>query len=148
MAEYWELDDYLCGSERISVSFLEEGKKMSFIRQQPGKGDDDIRKGDKADLPLYLALNLESINVIEINIPPFFTLEFNNKLVSEPLIVNLRKQTHFYFGMAFKLGLILMDESCKKVVDAYLRRSVELLKVAQFLSYGNTFLSKLTDMEH
>ena len=93
MSGYYDIDDFLPGSELVQCKMLTEGKMISFIDSTTHRSDRDLKKGHKLDLPLYLATQLQRMRAVEIKPPKEYCTQMRHKLKGDPKVVNLKKKS-------------------------------------------------------
>eukprot|EP01027_Heterolobosea_sp_BB2_P019536 GEZU01027440.1.p1 GENE.GEZU01027440.1~~GEZU01027440.1.p1 ORF type:complete len:248 (-),score=42.80 GEZU01027440.1:181-924(-) len=136
--DYYSIDDILSENEKISVQFQTDGYKLGFLdpssnhisqaededdvsnRDDDVVDDDDenetrnqdIKKGAKIELPLWLVELLADRNYVIIDLPKVFSINFRKELKAGPETMNLFDRCGPYFyEVGTKLAKITDDEA-------------------------------------
>ena len=103
MADYYDIDDFLSGSETVSVNFNQPCRNLAFIDKSCAKSQRDIPENHRAELPLHLANPLATLDALKIKMPSGFGQGYKKKLRAAPVVVNLKKRNRNYYSKALQL---------------------------------------------
>ncbi|KAL4429500.1 hypothetical protein ABPG74_001345 [Tetrahymena malaccensis] len=142
---YYDIDDILSEDEKVNVKFNEVCLGIGFLDQHQEFSDGkDIPKGTILEMPFWLGVQLaqtksvskqsnfeEDTSVADIEIPKIFRNQFQNSLLADPTVINLREKSNYFYDFGLKMAEYLADE---KIIDTlicvYLKRAKQFAKLS------------------
>merc|ERR1739838_407552 len=96
MASYLDIDSILMEEQKITCQAKQNMIDLDFKRQK-----EDVQKGKKIELPIWLAEQLGEFFMHDI--PKQYRTKFQNILSADPEVVNLHKEGPKYYSMGLKM---------------------------------------------
>jgi len=140
--KYFDVKDILSLSQRVSTTFLQTMPNLGFL--DPSADCEDIVKGTKLELPLWLAKDLHSESFIDINVPKGYNETYREILEADANCVNLHKLGPNYYRFGQHLSHMSIDESediAKSLVETFHQRYHRLVNYS--LSATNDTISEI-----
>lgn len=125
------MDDILSQSTRVAVTFNRTIPKLGFL--DPGAEDDNLVKGTKLELPLWIVKELNADQVVNVTIPKGFNHTYREILEADANCVNLSKLSPNFYLLGQHLSTMNLPESedvAKSLIDTYTQRFHRLINFA------------------
>ncbi|TNV76470.1 hypothetical protein FGO68_gene6320 [Halteria grandinella] len=145
--DYWNLDDIIAEEELIPCTFKFNGDILGVLAkpdsQQSSANSQRQRQiyrieqtlaskvGFKADVPLWLGIQMAQRDLMEIQSPKLLRNQFLNQLRADSDIVTIRAVSPYVYEVAFKI---------LKVINNYDAKPLIKLFQASFISRFNTLI--------
>eukprot|EP00271_Cylindrocystis_brebissonii_P005301 TRINITY_DN17288_c0_g1_i1.p2 TRINITY_DN17288_c0_g1~~TRINITY_DN17288_c0_g1_i1.p2 ORF type:complete len:211 (+),score=38.63 TRINITY_DN17288_c0_g1_i1:447-1079(+) len=102
-SSYYDIDAILADEERVFVTFQTDvtgaGRALD-----PSCDNDDLALRSRVELPYWLIPELHQRNMITMHLPRIFGQKFRKEVQAEPLCVNLRECSPYYYTLGMKLA--------------------------------------------
>ena len=147
---YWDIDDILAEEEKINVVVDKSSYRNGSLNPNCQDPEADLEKGSVLEIPLWLALFLAQIEMVEIEIPRFYRENFKNTLLADPTHVNLREKTPFYYEIGLKLCKLINDRTLVPTLSVvFLNRVKHFAKISFHLRIDDStnLLKKMANFE-
>ena len=131
--------------ELIGVKEPGLGKRSQFSHHN------DLNKGSKIEVPIWLGLDLETFKIIKLNTPKWYNEGFKKIVMADPEVTNLREKSVYYY----EVGMLLAQRQASITADFMFIGQVffERMKIFINLVYhmketeDHSFIQKLTESE-
>lgn len=160
---YFDLNDILSQSQRVSVKFQRDIPNLGFIDSSSTDDDTNIKKGTKSgesnmilfwflkiifilELPLWLVKELNADNVISVTVPKGYNQVYREILEADANCVNLNKLgPNFYrFGQHLsKMNLPDSEDIANSLLDTFTQRFNRLVN---FSLSGSNVITGINSM--
>ncbi|GFS36461.1 DNA replication complex GINS protein PSF3 [Nephila pilipes] len=100
--QYFSIDDILATNERIPCKFEVDVHKLGFL--DPSSGSQDLAKGTKLEIPLWMAQTLQGRRLVTMDIPRVYREAYREILNADATVVDLHKMGPYFYH----LGLYLL----------------------------------------
>jgi len=111
----------------------------------------DLARGSKPNLPLWLASELQQCKILRIEPSPWYGEAFKKIILADPEVIDLPvKSKYFYeFGMLLAKKAIMNTDQFSFVADVFFERMKVLINLILHLKENDdhVFLHKLTESE-
>lgn len=116
-SNYYDLDELLAEEERFPLNFMQDSKGLGFLDSTVQSAD--LPKDSKVELPIWLALPLAEHFFGTVDAPKCFAHRFRTYLLADPVVINLRERSPFYYESGLHLASLVRDG--KALVDALVK---------------------------
>ncbi|KAL4472859.1 hypothetical protein ABPG72_020593 [Tetrahymena utriculariae] len=142
---YYDIDDILSEDEKVNVKFNEICVGIGFLDQHQEFSDGkDIPKGTVLEMPFWLGVQLaqtisvskqsnfeEDTPIAVLEIPKIYRSQFQNSLLADPTVINLREKSNYFYEFGLKMAEYLEDP---KLIDilicVFLKRAKQFAKLS------------------
>lgn len=134
MGSYFNVDDILCEDERVPLRWKSVALKVGHL--DPSSGSDDIEAGTTMDLPLWLAEELHSKDLIDVMLPTAYLQKSRDDIKADAAAARLREKSPFFYTVGPRLGRLLAsgkdaEKLAEDVTHVLADRAVGILERAR-----------------
>ncbi|CAG2181498.1 unnamed protein product, partial [Oppiella nova] len=123
-ANYLDIDDIMANSQRVVTTFLQRVPGVGPVLD-PNTDLPDVKVGAKLELPLWLARELHSESLVDVQAPKGFNRTYREILEADANCVDLHKLCPNYYRLGGHLARMALDESqdiATSLVDTFHQR--------------------------
>ncbi|GBG25839.1 DNA replication complex GINS protein PSF3 [Hondaea fermentalgiana] len=139
---YYDLDAILAEEERVPTTFLSDAQDLGIL--DSSSDNDDLSRGTKAELPLWLATTLAERIWVKLELPRCYQSRFRTYLLADPTVVALSERSPTYYETGFRLASFVRESSslCDSLIRTLATRFKGVIDKAQ--NSRNEDISSLT----
>ncbi|XP_074596114.1 DNA replication complex GINS protein Psf3 [Brevipalpus obovatus] len=138
-SDYLDINDILSASVKATCRTLQPLYKMGFI--DCAAEDNDLPRGTKIELPLWMASSLLEMGLISMELPRGYTESYREVLDADATVVNLQKLgPNFYQTGRHLCKMYPVD--CKPIAESLVRTFIE--RVTKIMDYSTSSPSTIT----
>jgi GINS complex subunit 3 len=119
MSRYFHLDDLVAEDERVSIKWLSAARGVAYL--DASLAGDDVPAGSSMEVPLWLAEELRSKNLVEVQLPGAYTRKARADVRADAQAARLREQSPFFYTVGLRLSPLLAsaDEAAALTADVH-----------------------------
>ncbi|KAA6395255.1 MAG: hypothetical protein EZS28_009219 [Streblomastix strix] len=91
ISDYYSIDDILLSQELVPVTFDHDAARMNYLAQSQ-----DLSKGTKVQVPLWLAQGFLFENQAKIGLPEYLEEKKQDSMIADPENFNLQQTPKYY----------------------------------------------------
>ena len=141
-SEYLDINDILAVSVKATCRVVQPLHKMGFI--DCSAEDNDLPRGTKLELPLWMASQLLEFGIINMELPRGYTEAYREVLDADPTVVNLQKLGPNFYQTGRHLCRIYPDES-KQIAESLVRTFID--RATKIMDYSTSSPLTITSGE-
>lgn len=148
MARYYDIDDIVMEDERISTVFQVGAHGVGLL--DPSSETNNIEKGAKVELPVWLAHDLLLRQAVTVSIPACFSHKTRKEIQADAACVDLRNRSPYFYELGCKIAPLVGDRSLGSfLLYAFTGRYKEMLSKSHSSTAGTVpkFSTRLTKEE-
>ena len=115
--DYWSIDVIVAGQQEIRVISKSDITGYGELWEE---GGEDVKVSQKMNLPLWLAEKLYGLDRIEMYTPKFFLEKYRDTLKADPIIINIKEKSDYFYETALILGPVMKKEIIVAIVPTVL----------------------------
>ncbi|GFY66104.1 DNA replication complex GINS protein PSF3 [Trichonephila inaurata madagascariensis] len=130
--QYFSIDDILATNERIPCKFEVDVNKLGFL--DPSSGNQDLAKGTKLEMPLWMAQALHRKRLITMDIPRMYREAYREILNADATVVDLHKIGPYFYHLGLYLSRFAHQDSeeiCRMLNQTFRNRFRQLMDTSQ-----------------
>ena len=141
--DYWSIDSLCTGEQKLKVSLLHGIKDYGYLNEE---NKEDLYKDNKIEMPLWLAIDLNACEKLDIATPKYFSTSFRNTIIADPTVINLKNKSEYFYETAFMLGSVMKQENLSIIMPVIRTAFKERLKMILELSDGKNNSQNMTSI--
>lgn len=152
MSRYWSVDEMLAEDERVPIKWTSDAKSVGYL--DPSSGSEDVQRGTSMEVPLWLAEELKSRRLADVELPAHFSRKSRAQITADATAARLREKSPHFYSVGLRLAPLLSvpheGEDLSRDVHATLAdRAAGILNKAKTGLGGDVsvYRGMLTDLE-
>lgn len=113
MSSYYDLDAILAEEERVPTTFLSNAQDLGML--DSSSDGNDLSKGTKSELPLWLATTLADRVWVKLELPRCYQARFRTYLMADPTVVNLCERSPNFYETGLRLAAFVRE--CNPIIS-------------------------------
>mmetsp|Transcript_24296 Transcript_24296/g.36445 ORF Transcript_24296/g.36445 Transcript_24296/m.36445 type:complete len:183 (-) Transcript_24296:38-586(-) len=145
---YYDIDDALVEEEPVVSLFHIDALDLGYL--DPNSAEEDLKKGTRVQIPLWLANTLAKRQMATIQTPDFMNKKFEQDFLADPVAMDLKKKAPMLYAIGQRVSELFGDAEMSnmllKGLAARYREIIGRSSVWRSHTYG-PFVSKLANLE-
>lgn len=108
---YYDIDDILSEETRVPTRFLVNASQLGhFVPGNEVQRVQNLPKGTKLELPLWLSKILEEKSMVRVKMPPCYGARSRSRLRADAWSINIRDKCPYYYRVGRTLSQMKKDK--------------------------------------